>query len=970
MQTFLQLVANDLKQRTGGDFSRTLVVFPGKRAGLFLDEYLAESDMPLWSPRYITITDLFRLFCPLTPADPIETACRIHEIYVDILKSGRVPLQMPEKSGKMHAAGSLIPDLDRFYGWAERLLGDFDEIDKALVDARALFVNLGDLREIEAKDFLTQQQKEVLRQFFKDFDPDYNSYIRDRFLQLWRCMPEIYNRLRQNLEADGLAYDGMLQRYAVENLKTGRAALPKDVERIAIVGFNVLSEVERRLFKLLQKEVETLFYWDYDTFSIREGTEAGHFMRRNLRDFPNTLSEEVFDNLLQPKEVTFVSATSDNAQARYVAPWLRENLTKDARRTAVVLCDENLLQPVLHGLPEEVQSINITKGYPLAATETYAQVLRKADELEKNAIEPGRFIEKLQAVVDKHSKSLLSTSNSAEFMVQSTADSTLLDTVHSTEAGTIAVQSTAESAVESTLQPSVESTSNPISATTPNSTTTSDAQNSSFPTEILEQEARFLVHTVLVRFAHLVAGGRLTVATPVLRKLFKQVMRRQTIPFHGEPVEGLQIMGVLETRCLDFESLIVLSADDKHLPRAETDNSFIPYFLREAYGLPTRRENAAVYAYYFHHLIARSRRVAFVWSAADDGAGCGEMSRFMTQLLVEAPQLHIRRLALQARSLPTANAEIEIEKPADIADRLTSLSPSALNEYLLCPAKFYFHRVSRLKAHQEPTEGMAQNVFGTIFHEAAQMLYTDLSRNLKKPITAAVISHFLDDAPERKLLEYIRLAFEKTQNEEETLTGTPADYPVECEVLLRMLKDLLRTEQKLGEIRLIALEKEFFTEVEISTPSGRRKLPIGGVVDRLDLVKNAEGKEVVRVLDYKTGAKKDAEKFKSVDALFKQGSDRAKYIFQTFLYALAVEKDYTQPISPALHYTGAAHKADYTAYVPLGKDAAGDVRPFLPDFRTLLTDLVQEICDSSRPFKANPQENSCRYCDFRHICLN
>ncbi|MBP3228559.1 MAG: PD-(D/E)XK nuclease family protein [Bacteroidaceae bacterium] len=908
---FLRLVADDLRQRCGGQFARTLVVFPGKRAGLFLDDYLAQGDAPLWSPRYATITDLFRMLCPLTPADPIETACRIHALYAEVVKNAPAATSAPQ-----------VEPLDRFYGWAERLLADFDDIDKALVDARALFVNLGDLREIEAKDFLTERQRDVLRRFFKDFDPERNSYVRDRFLQLWRSMPDVYTRLQAQLEAEGLAYAGMLQRRAVERLERGEARLPDGVERVAVVGFNVLSGVERRLFKLLQKEVETLFYWDYDTYyTAADGdtsaayNEAGHFMRQNLREFPNALPVEAFSNLLQPKRVAFVSATSDSAQARYVAPWLAENLTPDARRTAIVLCDENLLQPVLHTLPPAVGSINITKGYPLAATDTYASTMRLADTLEQRGAAPAEFLAKLQEALQK------------------------------TDAA-----------------PSSPATSTPA--------------------DILEQEARFQAYTVLERFAGLVGGGRLAVGTPVLRKLLKQVMRRETVAFHGEPVEGLQVMGLLETRCLDFDSVLLLSADDSHLPRAQADNSLIPYFLREAYGLPTHRENAAVYAYYFHRLLSRCRCATAVWCTGGDGTQGGEMSRFMTQLLLEAPQLQIDRVALQAGSTTYPHPALSIAKPADLPERLASLSPSALNEYLACPVRFYFRRVSGLKAWEEPTEGMAQNHFGTIFHDAAQLLYTDLSRNLTQPVTPAVIGRFLEGNPEPQLLDYIGRAFADAAEQEKNLTGTLSDYPVEREVLLRMLKDLLRTERRLAEINLVGLEDKYFTEVTVELADGSHTVRIGGIVDRLDRVRGKDGREVLRVLDYKTGSHKKEEQFTSVAELFKPGDKRPQYVFQTFLYALAVEGTTTLPIRTALHYTTEAYKPDYYAFIALdggGKKGKGkanapdvptepDVRPYLPTFRDLLTDLVQQILDPAQPFTAIPTDDNCRYCQFRYIC--
>lgn len=892
MHTFLQLVADDLRKRTGGNFARTLVVFPGKRASLFLDEYLAKDSTPLWSPRYTTISEFFRLFCPLAPADPIETACRIHRLYSEVTKE----------------QGETPDTLDRFYGWAERLLADFDDIDKALVDAQSLFVNIGDLQEIDSKDFLSENQREVLRQFFKDFDIDHQSHIRKRYLLLWRGMPEIYSCLQKELESEGLAYPGMLHRRAVENLENGSASLPPEVERVAIVGFNVLSAVERKLFKLLTKETETLFYWDYDTFYTGENgpietelNEAGYFMSQNLRDFPNALPKDAFSNLLQPKQIKFVSATSNNAQARFISPWLEKHLTADARQTAVVLCDENLLQPVLHALPQQVKSINITKGYPLAATDSYAVCMRQAEDLEKQGTDALQFVKKLQETVGKRDETKESVKN---------------DTI-----------------------------------------------------DILEQEARFQIFTILERFAHLVESGTLKVTINTLRRLIKQVLRRQSVPFHGEPVEGLQIMGMLETRCLDFESVLILSADDNHLPRAEADNSFIPYFLRNAYGLNTRRHNAAVYAYYFHRLLARAKNVAAVWSTGgSEGTQGGEMSRFMTQLLIEAPELHIQQTTIQAQSAPTAHKPLSIPKPANIVEKLGSLSPSALNEYLDCPAKFFFRRISNIKAWEEPTEGLAANHFGSIFHKAAELIYKYLSNNKQKPVFSTDISELLSNTSEIK--QYIEDAFNIVKEDEKTLQGELKDYPVENEVLLRMIKDLLRSDEKLSRIELIIMEDKQDTSLVIKPNNVEHKITISGYIDRLDQITDASGNELVRVLDYKTGTQKSQEKFNTVDELFKRDPKRARNIFQTFIYSLTVENATELPLRPALHYTANAHKPDYDSYVELGKDKLDNIRPLLDEFRVLLTGLVEEICDAEQPFVARPSETVCSHCHYKHICLH
>ncbi|MBR1838922.1 MAG: PD-(D/E)XK nuclease family protein [Bacteroidaceae bacterium] len=904
MKPFLQLVAEDLLRRTPSvramrtahgtetsyDLSRTLVVFPGKRPNLFMDDYLATTETPVFSPRYVTISELFQLFCPLAIADPIDVACQIYAIYArEETRQGQKP-----------------DTLDHFYGWAERILADFEDIDKALVDAERLFVNLADLREIDAGNFLTEEQKDVLRTFFREFDVERNSYIRDKFLHLWRMMPHIYATLTATLESEGMAYTGMLQRRAVENLTQGYTSPLEAFDRVAIVGFNVLSATEEKLFKCLQKEIEVLFYWDYDTYYMpRNGvtkglSEAGYYMSQNLKTFPNALSEEYFSNFLQPKEIAFISAQSDAAQACYIAPWLREHTTADPRRTAIVLCDEHLLQPVLHALPDTVESFNITKGYPLAATNAYSDTLRLADDLERRAVEPIDFLTRIE-----------------EAMSQSPA-----------------VQ---RQAME--------------------------------PADILEQEARFSIFTICSRLKGLLQRGRLTLQTPTLRKLLRGCLRTHSIAFHGEPAEGLQIMGLLETRCLDFEHVLLLSADDKNIPGVTHSSSFIPYFLREAYGLQTHRHQAALYSYYFHRLLSRSKSVTALWKDKMVGSsGGGEMSRFMMQLLIEAPSLHIHCGRLQTVFQPFNMHTLTVPKPENIAQYVQSLSPSALNTYMKCSLAFYFSRVARMRAYHEPRGEMQVNDFGSIFHGAAQYLYLHLTSSLAQPVTAAHIRTLLERGADVLIEDCLQRAFLDVQRDNTTLKGKLADYPVQHNILVRQLHDLLRADMRLGHVEIVALEEESRVSIEVHDSSGEPvSVQVGGIVDRIDIVSEQDGSKTFRILDYKTGKKKSKESFSSIEKLFQRGAERAAYVFQTFVYALAMQEHTTLPIRPALYYTSEAYKPDYDPYVKLGRDNLCDVRPLLGEFQAGLSELVTEILDVSIPFEANPSRD-CKYCDFSAFC--
>ena len=362
MKTFLQLGAHDLYAKIGNDLSRTAIVFPNKRASLFFNEYLAaETDRPLWSPAYVSISELFRQLSPLKSGDPIRLVCELYKVFREETHSEET--------------------LDDFYFWGELLISDFDDVDKNLVDADKLFSNLQELKNImDGYDFLDQEQEEAIRQFFQNFSIEKRTELKAKFISLWDKLGDIYRHYRRNLTELGIAYEGMMYRNVMEQLNTDRLRY----DRYVFVGFNVLNRVETRFFQLLQDAGKAMFYWDYDVFYTRLPLEqkppytheAGEFILRNLKLFPNQLPETSFDVLRKPKNVRFISASTENAQARYLPQWIRENEKQrneesSLKDTAVVLCNESLLLPVLHSIPAEVKNVNITMGFPLAQRSTF-----------------------------------------------------------------------------------------------------------------------------------------------------------------------------------------------------------------------------------------------------------------------------------------------------------------------------------------------------------------------------------------------------------------------------------------------------------------------------------------------------------------------------------------------------------------------------------------------------------------------
>ncbi|MBQ8520941.1 MAG: PD-(D/E)XK nuclease family protein, partial [Bacteroides sp.] len=382
METFLKLVAGDLYGRIANNMARTAVVFPNKRAGLFFNEYLAkEAGKPIWSPAYLSISELFRSLSPWEVADSVKLVCELYKVYQTATHSNET--------------------LDDFYFWGELLISDFDDADKNLADTRSLFSNLQELKNImDDLSFMDKEQEEAIRQFFLNFSIERRTALKERFISMWDVLGEIYTNFKENLKKQKIAYEGMLYREVIEHFDTD--GLPYDT--YVFVGFNVLNQVERKLFNRLKEAGKALFYWDYDEFYMaKEHHEASVFIKRNLKEFPSPLPASHFNRLHRPKEVEYIASPTENAQARYLPQWIRKNLTEQEKETAVVLCNEALLQPVLHSLPENVKHVNITMGFPLSQTPIYSYLVALLD-LQAQGYNPknGRFLFEQVIAVLKH----------------------------------------------------------------------------------------------------------------------------------------------------------------------------------------------------------------------------------------------------------------------------------------------------------------------------------------------------------------------------------------------------------------------------------------------------------------------------------------------------------------------------------------------------------------------------------------
>ena len=957
MESFLKLVAADLYKHTEGNLAHTAVVFPNKRAGLFFNEYLAqESDSPIWSPAYVSISELFRSLSPWEVGDPVKLVCELYKIF-------RRETQSTET-------------LDDFYFWGEMLISDFDDADKNKVDTDKLFSNLQDLRNImDDYTFIDDEQEEAIRQFFQNFSIERRTALKERFISLWNVLGNIYKGFRESLASQNIAYEGMMYRHVIEHLDVDK--LP--YEKYIFVGFNVLNKVEHTLFTQLKDAGKAVFYWDYDEFYMKENRqavthEAGEFIRRNLRDFPSPLSGELFKNLSKPKEVHYIASSTENAQARYLPQWIRNNLTTPEKETAVVLCNEALLQPVLHSLPAEVKHVNITMGFPLSQTPVYSFLITLL-ELHTHGFnfKSGRYTFQSVVTLLKHPYTRQLTGQAELLEKELTRNNrfyplpgelgkdeflTRLFTPLSGNLNLCIRLSETLQQVASIYQANTSGTED------------TDAFNQ------LYRESLFKAYTTINRFRTLIEEDELTVQSETFRRLLVKVLSATNIPFHGEPAIGMQVMGVLETRNLDFRHLVLLSVNEGQLPKSGGDSSFIPYNLRKAFGMTTIEHKIAVYAYYFYRLLQRAERITLMYNTSSDGLNRGEWSRFMLQFLIEWPH-PITRQFLEAGQSPQGTSSITVEKTPDVMRRMQSLfdvranpkakfSPSALNYYLDCPLKFYYRYVAGLSAPDEVSAEIDSATFGSIFHYAAEHIYKDLTTH-GKVINKEALETLLRN--EVKLQDYVDTAFKKLffnvpQNEKPEYNGVQL---INSAVIARYLKQLLQNDLRYAPFTFIASEMEVDEPIDIQTPKGVIKSRIGGIIDRMD---SKDG--TLRIVDYKTGG--DADTPPHVESLFIPDKKRSNYVFQTFLYAaIMCRKQPTMKIAPALLYIHRAATETYSPVIQMGeprkpKEAVEDFSKYEKEYRERLQGLLEEIFNPEKSFTQTEIIEKCTYCDFKALC--
>jgi len=967
MNGFLKQVASHIFEIYHGNLDNVTLVFPNRRGGVFFTNYLNSLvKIPIISPEITTINELFSDLSVLHVPDRLSLVFRLYKVYCEFTRSTEL--------------------FDDFYFWGEMLISDFDQVDKYLVNAHDLFTNVTELKEIDARfSDLPEDEKERLGQFWKTLSDKVKSPNQQEFIRLWEDINGVYLKLKSSLIGEGLAYEGMLYREVVEQiLKKNPSTF--DGRHFVFIGFNALNRCEEELFENLQKQGKASFYWDFDNYYLLDTTqEAGHFLRKNMERFPHVGYFPEGDSLLsKAKSIKIVNIASQVGQTQVAANELLERFGGELNfdETAVVLCDEELLIPMINALPENSHKVNITMGYPLKMTPVFS-LITQLIALQKNVRNSGDE-------VSFYNKDVLRILNHQ--MVIDFEPSACSELAEQILTNNIIYLSGKELAIKPIFSRLFVNPQNVIELSDYFLGILKDIflhwqlknsndedllavneqpadENSALFSEYLYQSylAVNKLKDILVNDGVKVFESVNYVSKEAFFRFLLQYLGSVTTPFEGEPLEGLQIMGILETRTLDFKNLIVLSMNDGIMPRISSSGSFIPYNLRRVFGLPTIEEQNAMYAYYFYRLLQRAENVTFVYDSGANGMFTGEKSRYLYQLQIELPFeitetnmiFNIENIAVQPISI--VKDSMVMVRLNQYLDRKRPLSPSAIDKYLTCPLQFYFRYSAGLEEPEEITEEVDALIFGQLFHHAMEHIY--------KPFTGKTINNKDIEAliHNQELItrtitgSFSAVYFKGTQKEEISITGR--NWLI-FEIVKRYVNQLLAIDLKRTPFEIVGLEKNVSTTIAIN--DNKQNVLIGGTIDRVDKIEGS-----IHILDYKTG--KSELSFPILFSLFdKENKTRNKAAFQTLVYSYVMHKNHPEiaAIFPGIYSLRGIFDQDFDPAIK-SKETGNTQVEFVSisdQFEIIFKQLIEEIFNVDIPFCQTTNDENCKNCSYRQIC--
>ena len=968
MTPFLKQVADHYYN--AGKIEEKCFVFPNRRSMVWFRKHLcsAVKDVPLLAPQMLTINDFFSRVSGVPASDRVRLLLELYDSY--------------------KALNPKAESLDEFIFWGDVILADFNDVDKYLVDPKQLFANVADFKALQDTfEYLTDTQREAIKGFLSHFndqsgkltvdlgtdDPD----VKGRFLQIWNILYPLYVSYNKSLADKGMAYEGMVYRSLAERLKNMSVEdVFQDIfhegTTFVFVGLNALNECEKTLLRKLRDAGRAEFCWDWSGDMIKDPqNRSSFFMADNVLEFPQAARWD--PEGVECPEINVISVASSAGQAKRLPDILCQR-TGAPEECAVVLPDEGLLKSVLNSIPEEIHDINVTMGLPMNGSLFYT-MMADISAIQMHAVkrkDTWLFYHKQvwdlfsseifrKAADEKTMEIVAKVKENARYYIpkEELAGTLLMDVIFRPVIMDPKMASTAQIASFAQYQKDV------IEVIAP-----AIADDASLALELEYAKEYYKCINVLFEI-------RPEVLPMTYLRLLGQLLSSVSVPFRGEPLKGLQIMGPLETRALDFKDLVIMSANEGVFPRRSVSSSFIPPELRKGFGMPTYEYQDAVWAYYFYRMISRAEKVWMLVDSRTEGLKSGEESRYIKQLEYHFG-VPLKRSVVKFGSMKTASLPDIVKTEEDVARiKDTVLSATTLQNYLACPAKFYYGTVKGLEAEEEVAESLDYGMFGTVYHDTMRALYTSeeamnpefvfndreprggLSGEAQKTVSQSYIEGWLSRKEDIKAKVKALIMMQLNTIEVSGRNLVVADVIVRY--IIKTLQRDLELLKKEGRDSFEILGREIRVAGEFC---GQR---FKGFIDRLDSFKDGQA----RVVDYKTGkvleddenihdgnAEEIAEKIFNPDM-----KNWPKIALQFYIYDMLVQSRPEvrgREICNCVYSTAHLFK-EPPVTVPMN-------RKFYEAVSAKLEAMLAQMYDTSVPFRRTDDEKTCSYCDFRMIC--
>lgn len=940
MTPFLKQVAKHYFDHTTSE-NDFCYVFPNRRSMLFFKKYyclqVKAAGITMFEPQMYTINDFFYKVYAGAPTERIDLLLNLYREYKKLIPN--------------------CEPLDEFIFWGEMILSDFNDVDKYLIDAEKLFTNVSQFKSMQDYTFLSDNQLKALQAFMGHFAPQAgeDGKYKENFRKTWDILYPLYKSFNRTLGEQGKSYEGMVYRRLAERFESESAsdvlqdAFPHS-PKFVFVGLNAPTESELAVLKRMRQAQLAEFCWDYSSEMIKDkANKSSFFMEDNIRHLGQSIKLD--PEGLPTAQINVLAVPSAVGQCKQIGQLFRRLGGEIGINTAIVLPDEKLLLPTLNAIPDSISKVNVTMGYPMSGSVLYSLIDEIcAMQMHIRERSDGNWAFYYKQAYDLFANPLLKDSLCEN--ERQTIDSVKCKLFHYIDREEIAVDGQILSRI---FTPIVKE---PNLADKGQITALCE-----YLKDIIETVAHKLVEnkkeSVELEFAkdfyqaiECIEKYELEVLPATFFRLLRNLVGRNAVPFKGEPLQGLQIMGPLETRALDFDNLVILSCNEGVFPRHNSSESFIPPELRKGFGLPTHEYQDALWAYYFYRLIQRCENVWLVYNTSvQQKMNSCEESRYIKQL-----ELHfgvkIQRYVAKSTILE-AKDTTEIAKTQEDIDILksTRLSATALQKYLSCPVQFYYSKIKKLSNEDEVNETLDAGLIGSVLHESIEEIYSGkeritkdfLSECLKKESYAEVVRRYIMD--NLKCLE---------------ISGRNLIYE---SLICRYVRQILLTDKKLLEkknldsFKILELEKK-----ETDVIGGLKFI---GIMDRVDSFEDG----VIRVVDYKTGSVKDSDiqiddenACEVAEAAFGEDNDkRPKIAIQLYLYDVLIRKAHkTEAIENVIYQT--------TSLFSEGIKSAPMNETFVKEMGTRLEECLKGLLDIDKPWTKTAHAKTCSYCDFKDIC--